>query len=539
MRKLTLVVFFNLVLFFGSPFWSCGGPQETTEPSSSQEATTEAANDDGGTSVADTSTTPGPEPTVPKDAAPAYEPEPQGPTANTPLPVPEKAPEGLTSMTIKATDAELGDTDTNKLHCVVFDNPAKSDQLLRRFEVALDKAKHVRRMIVSLDEKAEAGVVDCSNQDNPGYGEKLTPAFIWVPGTDAFQFPENGGILIKPNQRIRLTLVYSNTSGQAVKDSSGLKLYYEKPADKAPRYMLWTQATTTGTLQSGQEASLTSSCEAGQKLTMVAGVPYLGPQGRSYLAEIIRQNGSREELVRYDNWETGKPLTVFSFPHVLNPGDRLLAHCNWHNRSEKPIRSGWKADEESCELFSYILQPSNPTLCKSASKPGQCAPKDGLKDPPSVPVNVSFNKVSDPFKGFDGGENFNAYWRFDTYDLIFDPTPFSSYLKKDGVFAVGQVKTGDKVHIDIKVDVVLEFGGSSYPYSVTISASGKPKTRTEPGQFTLEYDCKNPKDIKDTTIYFYKLTQTEMKLGFKYELNLQGRLKLPITVRLNLKRAIP
>ncbi len=538
MRKFSLVVVFNLVLFLGAPFWNCGGSQEP--PTGQENTTTEATDTDGGgTSVADTSTTPGPEPSPTWEPDPSYEPEPQGPTPNTPLPIPEKAPEGLKSMTIQANDVALGETETDKLHCMVVDNPSTSDQLLRRFEVMLDQSKTVRRMVLSLDTGAKAGEVDCSAQDNPGFGQNLTPIYVWVPGTDAFQFPENGGILIKPNQRLRLTIVYNNTTGQSVKDKSGLKLFYDKPADKAPRYMLWTRATASGSLQSGQEASLTSACDVGQKVTMVAGVPYLGPQGSSYLAEIIRQDGAREELVRYDDWKAGAPLKVFAFPHVLNPGDKLLAHCSWYNRSSKTIRSGWKANEESCELFTYILQPTSPDICQASTKPGKCAPKDGLKDTPSVPVTVTFEKESDPFKGYDGGENFDAVWKFDTYDLAFEPTPFSSYLKQDGVFATGQVKTGSKVHVDLKIDVALEFGGSTYPYSVAISFSGTPKPRETPGQFTLEFDCKVPNDIKDTTIFFYKLTQTEMKLGFKYELNLQGRIKLPITIKLGLKRATP
>ncbi len=482
--QLVFVVMVNVVLFGVTPFLNCGGP--SPQEQSAQDASTTT---DGSTGQVTPEPSNGPEP----ESA-------DWPKPNTPY----ENPKGATpsnSFDAKAQGFSVESASEDKQICVVLDAPATEDQLLHRFEPIKANPGMVQRVILSIDDgdKKEKDAWDCS-ADDPSK-EKLTPLFVWVSGAAAFQFPDKAGVLLPKGKRLRLTFVVRNDSGSPVELKSGIKVFPIATGGK--EYKLWSNPVSDISIQPGVPQRLSSLCVFKQPATLLAGLPMMGKLGTQFISEIVRQDGSREELMYVDVWSPDKYLKMFSFPFSAKVGDTLSTSCAWNNKGDKEVKQGWRSSDEQCDLMVYIDAQTTVTkdLCSNDPtkptykpppinfKPGKCASKDGLATAKDIPLKAGLGSELDVDFGLKGGEWIEANWELQGGEVIFKSALIGTLMRTEFTTAAGQIRTGSTFFIDFVIQAVINLGDRTVEYPFPISANGTFKAGAKAGEFSVDVKC--------------------------------------------------
>jgi len=502
MRRIVIILLVNIALFGMTPFMSCGGenikeaaPQEqsTGEQTASVEQVADATVIEPATEPAqqpdEAAPTDKKQPTLPEDP-PSDLPEP-----NTPYKAPKGSQPPKDSFSFVAAQYQAKPTSDERQLCFVMEAPNKEDRLLHRFEPVIAQKGQVKAMVLSLEDGEKKAPWDCS--DKGGFDDKTRPIFVWRPGTEAFQFPNKDGILLKAGVRLRLTILFHNTGQQPVDVKSGFKLFHVPTGGKT--YILWFNPVKEFEVLADRSERKGSTCKWKEPVEMLAGSPLMGKMGRSFISELIRQDGTREELIFLDKWSPAEHWKIYSFPHKVSAGDKLLTTCSWRNTSKENVKRGWRTKDENCDLMVYITTPRSSKLCEIEStniyippsinyKPGACGPKDGFKQAPDVKIKTALGSLKSDF-GFKGGTWPEAAWRLESGEVTFNSPLLGNLLKKEYTTAAGQIKTGKTMHFDLVVQAVIEYGGRKIPYKLPLSIAGTFNKGSKPGSFSLTLTC--------------------------------------------------
>lgn len=477
-----LIISMNLILFGVTPFLNCGGGPDN-EP------------------IVDAGPPPtrrvSPEPVVTPDVPTVADVD-NGPKANTPYTPPKDATTPTDAFAIKAANFEVAPGDEKRI-CFVMDAPNKEDRFLNRFEPLVANNGLVSQMILSLEEGAIKEPWDCSDEDY----SQLKHLYVWMKGAGPFQFPTKSGVLLRSGKKLRLTLRVKNTTLQAIQAASGIKIFHI-PFD-GTNYKLWSHVLTEGLkLPAGRSDTKGNICVLKEPVTLLAGMPLLGQQGTQFITELVRADGSREELVFLQSWSPSAHMKVYAFPHKAAKGDTLATTCSWRNTSKDEVQAGWKSTDETCGLLAYIDASSAETkdLCDENGqgpaytpppidyKGGECAPKDGLTSAKDISVTTKLSAELDASFGFDGGDWPDAKWELTQAEVTFSAALIGNLLQKEYTMAAGQLRTGEgKFSMDFVIQAVVSLGEKTYPYPFPVTVSGSFKKGAKPGEFSVDVSC--------------------------------------------------
>lgn len=520
-----LIVCINVLLFGVAPFLSCGDSPTQENPSSDGSTSTERPADS-------TSSThePAPDRRSPPDLT-----LPDGPKANTPWQEPKGATTPKDSFAAKASNLEIPASDQEKRYCFVIDPATQGDRLLHRFEPEVAHKDVVLRMVLSVHTGDKKEPWDCSDDNS-----EQTLVFAWIPGLRAFQFPPKSGVLLKKGQRLRLTLQVRNQTGQVVQAASGIKVYHIPNDGKA--YKLWANAVTSFEIPAGKSRRAANLCTLKQPIDLLAGVPLMGRFGTRYISELVRPDGTREELMFVDDWSPDKHWRMFAFPYKAAKGDTLALTCSWRNTSADKLGPGWRTSDEICALLTYVDATTTKTneLCGEQTtgpvykpppikyKPGKCAPKDGLLTAQDAKIAARIGSELNVDFGYKGGDWSRADWELTGGEVIFKSALIGNLMQTEHTMAAGQLRSGPDFHLDFVIQAVIKLGEELIVYPFRISASGAYQKGSAAGAFSVDVTCGEFKH-SDLT---YQIEGNTLQFGGIVKLSTQAG---PIDISLKLQ----
>lgn len=541
MKKFMLIVGLNLLLFLSTPFLSCGGDPPGKEPVSGKEVTAKDAGSTEKPTAGKDAATPQDEAapqdeakpedrTAPPDERPVERRKPpvpdQGPALpkpNTKYEGPAKSPSGALTLEAKANDFVVPKNTAHHIQCFVLEASNKDARLISRFEPMVPSNGLVRRMTLSLDQSTRTGDWDCTSTNADA--DKNVMLFAWGTGVGAFQFPEKSGINLPAGAKLRLRIWYRNNSAQDVKDSSGLRVMHLNAVSGAKSYLLLHRKTEDKSVGAGRSETQSVGCTLNAPIETLAVFPWMQDVGRTYISEVLRKGGDREELIYTESWKTKTHRQYYSAPFRFQAEDRFVTTCEWRNASDKEVKPGTAQGQESCEAFLYVSMADFSkfdALCKAEQtgpkppkplvyKAGKCAPKDGAKTLPSLKGKISIGDIDKLLK-FKGGKLLEGKWKLSALEAVFKPSPLLSYLKTDLTQAVGQVKVGKTdIALDVHIQVVAEFGGRYIPLDYKVSLAGLIKKGDKPEQFKVTLTCGK----FDYPVFYFEDDKNELLLGTK------------------------
>lgn len=524
-RRLLIVVGFNLALFLTPSFWSCTNPppqekqkeEKTTIKDSSVEVVPEVKTD----KAMPAEVTPDADASVPEVQEKIAEKTPQesGPDwhkPNTPWKSDGSKPKDSEDFELRMPSVKVA-ASSERIHCVVGVMKSKFVRMLHKFEPLFDNKEMVKRIWVSQDDGQKTGDWDCTT----GPMDKDTKLlFVWEPGMPAFQFPEKSGIRVEAATRIRIAVLYKNDTKSDVTDSSGLKINHILATGN--KWKLFSQFATGITLEPGAVTQASLGCPAKNRYSMLAVSPHLHNHGTSFISELIRKDGSREELIFLSNFDAGKHLRMYKAPFTMQTGDKLVTTCAWHNKSKGIIKGGFMTNDAACGLLLYVEGDADDELCgkddnggNSNYKPpplkyrkGRCVAKTSLKTTKTIKVKTTIGTLPSKL-ALKGGSFVDGNYMLTNMQAIFKPSLISTFLEKDYTQAAGQINiVKGKLHIDLVVQAIADYGGRLLPYKLPLSVNGTLVSTKVPNEYGFKFTCGKLDDVR----FAYEVQGDTLKL---------------------------
>jgi hypothetical protein len=213
-----------------------------------------------------------------------------------------------------------------------FENLVDRDQFIRRIEAVVDESRVVHHITVH-------------------YTSDNSYLYAWAPGTGAVEFPD-GGLRLTPGDRFRIEVHYNNGARLPdVRDSSGVAFFVKDPI--GTEYGMADPTTFAINVPPLGEATVTKECTATRDFTIVAGMPHMHQIGKSFSHEIVRQDGTREDIISLTGWSFELQY-FYDFSKTVKAGDKLILRCTYQNPTSQPVTGGLGTTNEMCYNFMYV-----------------------------------------------------------------------------------------------------------------------------------------------------------------------------------------
>ena len=278
------------------------------------------------------------------------------------------------------------------------------------------------------------------------------------------------------------------------KDSSGVRLYHSAP--KGTEYGMFAPGPAMFSIPAGAKQVVTGTCNIKKKLTLFAGMPHMHETGTEFHSTIVRKDGSTEELISVTGWQF-EMQPFYHFPVTLEPGDKLLTKCTFHNKTKDTVNFGTGTGDEMCFNFAYATPPPDSPYCDDLEvdpnadvpyKAGKCVGDAPIAAPEKVTTPVKFAAAPEA----TGGTMVDGRYKLMSATLYL-PDFVKAYMNPDSSFvaARGQALVkGERIHWDVTARVVVKTkGGQGTDTTQLASVSGKVKPGADKGKATLEPDC--------------------------------------------------
>jgi len=186
-------------------------------------------------------------------------------------------------------------------------------------------------------------------------------AFItgWAPGGQNGNLPDNVGLDLS-FRTYYLQLHYWNPSGtEGLRDQSGVA-FCTTPTPREHTAGVLTLGDVRFNLPPrSRDIDVEFECPGwvmsgfGQ-LNILSSGPHMHQLATSFLSEIIRADGSREDIGRVDSWDFDNQTSIpFAPPLQIRNGDRLGIRCTYDNPHDFPVGFGEGSEDEMC--FDFLL----------------------------------------------------------------------------------------------------------------------------------------------------------------------------------------
>ena len=252
---------------------------------------------------------------------------------------PDEPPEGTVPVEITADEEPIGPTVLDDYRTFSFTNIVEEDKFIRRIEPVVDDGRVLHHITVRASTTSRY-------------------LYTWAPGTSAIQFPD-GGIRLRPNDRLEIEIHYNNGSGaEGVRDSSGVRLFLadvegtEYTMLEPTSWMIW--------VPDGQQRDVTATCTARNDFTVLAGIPHMHEIGSTFDQWLIREDGEREEMITLTGWSF-EAQYFYEMPFEVHEGDQIELTCGFDNQTGSLVTAGLRTQDEMCYDFMYAT-PANAEL---------------------------------------------------------------------------------------------------------------------------------------------------------------------------------
>ncbi|MCO4763472.1 MAG: hypothetical protein KC502_18285 [Myxococcales bacterium] len=414
---------------------------------------------------------------------------------------PEKPPEGLKHFDLTAGKFPVGEDVLDLYQCFTFEVPVTKDQFVRRIEVVIDQSKVLHHVVLLKDPKKKYALGKKKCKGMPADSQYL---YAWAPGAGSIEFPE-GGMRVKPGEHYILQVHYNNGAGvKDVKDSSGVRIYYGPT--EGTEYGMIAPGPLVFSIPAKSKITSTGHCLVKEKTTILAGMPHMHEIGTAFEQVIVRADGTREPMISLTGWDF-EMQPFYKIGATLNPGDRLETSCTWNNTTSATVNVGTGTADEMCFDFMFVTPPPKSAYCNSyfvekdpdvTYTPGPCAPKDATAQPPKT-VNKLKLGLPDTAAGGDLGKH---HWELTGATFVL-PEIAKQYVNLETSQLVGRGQAwtdGDRLTIDARVRILLQFGNQGSDSVDHLSASGVVVKGDKAGQGTWKLDCgpKEPQELSWT-----------------------------------------
>ncbi len=226
-----------------------------------------------------------------------------------------------------------------------FSNLVEEDRFVTRIEPIIDDSRVLHHITL-----------------RAGSGED-TYWYAWAPGTGPIEFPD-GGMRIRPDDTFKLQIHYNNGAGvtDAV-DTSGIRLYVSDAA--GTEYGMASPTTFAIVVPPESTATATKTCTATMDFDIIAGFPHMHEIGSTFTHDVIRQDGSVENLITLTGWNF-EAQYFYEIPVRVNAGDQLRMVCGYDNPTNSMVVGGQNTSNEMCFNFMVVVPAEAATECGGA-----------------------------------------------------------------------------------------------------------------------------------------------------------------------------
>ncbi len=425
-----------------------------------------------------------------------------------PVRAPEEAPDGMEFFDVVATDFVVGPEVRELYQCFVLEAPTTESRFIKRFEAIIDDDRVLHHLVLLRDTERRAGTDPHVCWDMPQGSDYLA---AWAPGGSAFEFPE-GGMRVEPGERFLLQIHYNNRAGHDdVVDASGMRIFHGPPV--GPEYGMVSIGPLGFEIPARGTHDVSSFCTIREETTFFASAPHMHEIGAAFSQEILRADGSREELIALDGWDFDLQIPYHT-PVVIQPGERLRTTCTFTNTSDQTVINGPGTNDEMCFNFAYVTPPPPSRYCDESGRApreyerGECAPVPG-----TTPVPMRGNLVIGETAALGGGDVPDGLYTVERIDLYLGSgeTPVGVINPSNSsTTSAGQLLIeGDHLQFDGHLDFsAVHEGGFSYDDGFEITFGGTYNRETK----VLDVDC--PAEYAgETTDIDYEVDGERVVLG--------------------------
>jgi hypothetical protein len=300
---------------------------------------------------------------------------PEGDPRDLPEPIAETGeyhlgdPDVVLTMPETYTIARRGDI----YRCFVVPTDFGVDRFLDAIQVVPGNRQVVHHVILYLDSSGKARQMD-GKDGNPGYdcfggpgdGIPLTLSSMaggWVPGMRTTRLPEGVGTLIPKGADIIMQVHYYPGGRTNQQDQTKVGMYFA-PQEVNKRLVYLPVINTSFRIPAGAESYDVVANFLIPPLfdaTAYLVAPHMHLLGRRFKLEKVRFNGTRESLIRIDDWDFNwQGFYKYETPIRLNAFDQLRATCTFDNSEKNPrnpsnplkvVRWGEGTEDEMCIGF--------------------------------------------------------------------------------------------------------------------------------------------------------------------------------------------
>lgn len=254
---------------------------------------------------------------------------------------PASPPEGSIAVDLTAVDEVVDVDDIDDYRRFFFSSIVESEQFIRRIEPIIDDSRVLHHITLTRE-------------------QGFPYLYAWAPGTGAIEFP-NGGMRLRPGDRLRVEIHYNNGAGvtDAV-DSSGIRLWVGPPEGieygmmSPTTWNIWVPANSTG--------SVTQECTASMDFQIVAGMPHMHEIGDTFDHDVIRSDGTVDNLISLTGWSF-EAQYFYDMPMSVSAGDQLRMRCGYDNPTNETVTAGLGTSDEMCFDFMVVTPAAAAAQC--------------------------------------------------------------------------------------------------------------------------------------------------------------------------------
>ena len=255
---------------------------------------------------------------------------------------PDSPPEGSVAVDLIAVDEPVG-------------LDAIDDYRTFRFNSVVEESGYIHRIEPVIDESRVLHHITLTKRGGFPY------LYAWAPGTGAIQFPD-GGMAIEPGDAFEVEIHYNNGAGipDAV-DSSGVRMWVGQSAEIV--YGMASPNLWNMVIPAGEGKAFSTTCTATQDFEILAGMPHMHEIGSTFKHDLIRGDGSVENLIELSGWSFESQY-FYEMPVQVQAGDKLEMTCGYFNDTEETVTAGLATGDEMCFDFLVVTPASAESQCQ-------------------------------------------------------------------------------------------------------------------------------------------------------------------------------
>jgi hypothetical protein len=250
-------------------------------------------------------------------------------------------PSGTEPIELTAVAESVGLDAIDDYRSFPFSNLVATDRFIQRIEPIIDESRVVHHITLTRD-------------DGWPY------LYGWAPGTGAIELPD-GGMRISPTDRFVLEIHYNNGAGvpDAV-DSSGVRLWLGDAV--GVEYGLMSPASWEIYVPANGTSTTEHLCTATMDFDILAGMPHMHEVGSSFSHDVIRTDGTVDNLITLSGWSFESQY-FYEMPMHVSAGDRFRMQCGYDNPTDEPVTAGLGTADEMCFDFLVVTPAAAGMQC--------------------------------------------------------------------------------------------------------------------------------------------------------------------------------